>query len=86
MARLSLVLFICCLFIGEYVNSRVLKSEITRTPADDSKQDNELMFMLSESKNGGETPIQMQTLDRVTDDKKCAGVGEFVSTFVFGYE
>lgn len=87
MARLSLILFVCCLFIGEYVNSRLITSEATRMPADDSMHDDDLMVMLSESRNNkdGDTPLQMQNLDDVTEEKKCAGVGEFVSTFVFGY-
>lgn len=84
MARLSLVLFICFLFIGVYVNSRVLKSEATRMPNGDSMHDDELMELLNGSINDGDNPLQMQSLDRDTEDKKCAQVGEFVSnSFVF---
>lgn len=84
MARLSVVLFICCLFIGAYVDSRILKSEATAMPADDSMHDDELMLLLSESNNDSDTASQLQGLDSINEDKKCAAVGQFVSiSFVF---
>lgn len=84
MLRLSLVLFVCYLFIGEYVNGRFLTSEATRMRADDSIHDDDFMAMLSDSMNykDGDTPLQIHTLNDVSDEKKCAGVGQFVSTYL----
>lgn len=66
------------------MNSRVLKSEATRMPNSGSMHDDELMVLLNGSVNDGENSLQMQSLDRDTEDKKCAKVGEFVSiSFVF---
>lgn len=68
------------------MDSRVLKSEATAMPADDSMNDDELMLLLSASNNDVDTALQLQNLGSVDEDKKCAGVGQFVSiSYVFEY-
>lgn len=78
MARLSLVLFVCCLFIGVYVNSHVLKSEASPNQAVVSMQDDEPM-VISEISDDGIIPLEVQSLDGINEEKKCAVIGEFVS-------
>lgn len=67
------------------MNSHILKSEAPRIPSDDESLQDDLPMEMSAFPENGDNPIEIQSLDRINDDKECARVGEFVSTLVLNY-